>query len=143
MSLAGTVCRVCLGLAIFNFPILFAAEWYDKYLWETPRVTNIDGIATADLVAELQREVDKVLDRPTLAPLRLSYADIPYEAYWLYYERGRIVTTLSYAYPHARLSSRNKSVNMSATCFLIRNTHRMRRESSGRWMASVGRCTAS
>ena len=115
MSLAGTVCRVCLGLAIFNFPILFAAEWYDKYLWETPRVTNIDGIATADLVAELQREVDKILDRPPLAPLRLSYADIPYEAYWLYYERGRIVTTLSYAYPHVTTQQRKQ------ICQYVRN----------------------
>lgn len=73
---------------------------YDEYLWQTPRVTNIDPEATAALRAELREEVDRILATGLLAPLRLSYADVPHEAYWLYYERGRTITTLAYAYPH-------------------------------------------
>lgn len=73
---------------------------YDKYVVETARTTDIDAQATQDLVAQLRDEVQRVLDAGPLAPLRMSYADIPYEAYWLYYERGRIITTLAYAYPH-------------------------------------------
>jgi hypothetical protein len=100
MNVAGLTFGIGLGMVLFHAVSLAAAESYEKYLWETPRVTNMDAVATADLVAQLRREVDKILDRPPLAPLRLSYADTPHEAYWLYYERGRIVTTLSYAYPH-------------------------------------------
>jgi len=77
-----------------------ADEEYEKYLRQTPRVTNIDAKRTADMVAVLRREVQRVLDAGPLAPLRLAYADITYEAYWLYYERGRIITTLALAYPH-------------------------------------------
>jgi len=72
----------------------------DKYLWETPRSVNIDKARTAGMVDELRREVQRVLSAGPLAPLRCSYGDIPGEAYWLYYERGRIITTLAYAYPH-------------------------------------------
>jgi hypothetical protein len=79
---------------------LKAADSYDKYLWQTYRVGQIDAQATAELVAQLRREVDKILNRPPLAPLRLSYGDVPEDAYWLYYEPGRIITTLAYAYPH-------------------------------------------
>ena len=100
MNITNLASRICLGSLLFYALPLAAGETYVKYLWETPRVSDMDAAATADLVAQLRREVDKILDRPLLAPLRLSYADVPHEAYWLYYERGRIITTLSYAYPH-------------------------------------------
>ena len=100
MNLPGVAGRVFVGLVVFAVPSWAVAQSYDTYLWQTPRVTNVDVVAAGELIAQLQREVDKILDAEPLAPLRLSYADIPYEAYWLYYERGRVVTTLSYAYPH-------------------------------------------
>jgi len=77
-----------------------AADSCDKYLWRTVHVTNIDVTKTTPMVQELRREVQRVLDAGPLGPLRLSYADLPYEAYWIYYERGRIITTLAWAYPH-------------------------------------------
>jgi len=73
---------------------------YDKYIWETPRTAGIDEARTAPLRAELAYEVQQILDAPPLGPLRVAYGDVPFEAYWLYYERGRIITTLAYAYPH-------------------------------------------
>jgi hypothetical protein len=73
--------RVCL-IAVLLAPASFAlAENYDKYLWETPRAKNIDADATADLVEQLRREVQRILDAGPLAPLRLSYADVPLDAY--------------------------------------------------------------
>jgi len=91
---------LCAGLISWQAAIFAGQGAFEKYLWETYRVSSIDTEATTDLVAQLQRETEHVLDRPLLAPLRLSYGDIPEEAYWLYYEPGRIVTTLSYAYPY-------------------------------------------
>lgn len=67
---------------------------------EVPVVTDIDAEATAPLREELARQIDRILDRGPLAPLRMAYADIPYEAYWLYYERGRILNTLGRAWPY-------------------------------------------
>jgi hypothetical protein len=77
---------------------------YDRYLWQAPRVANIDPQRTAPLIEILRTEVDRILAAGPLAPLRMAYADLPYEAYWLYYERGRIITTLASAYPHVDLS---------------------------------------
>jgi hypothetical protein len=77
-----------------------AAGENGKYLWEMPRVVGIDEARTAAMVVELRREVQRILSAGPLAPLRCSYADIPGEAYWLYYERGRIITTLAYAHPY-------------------------------------------
>jgi hypothetical protein len=92
---------ICTGfclIMLLGAPVV--AGQYDKYLWETPRIHNIDRARTASLTEELSREVQRVVETGPLAPLRCSYADIPGEADWLYYERGRIVTTLAYAYPH-------------------------------------------
>jgi hypothetical protein len=92
---------ICTGLSLIAFHVTSVlAGQYDKYVWETPRVRNIDRARTAIMTAELSREVQRVIEAGPMAPLRCSYADIPGEAYWLYYERGRIVTTLAYAYPH-------------------------------------------
>lgn len=94
LTSAAILCAACLicGPA--------TAGEYDKYLWETPRVKDIDARKAAPMVEELDREVQKILATGSLAPLRLTYADLTVEAYWLYYERGRIITTLAYAYPH-------------------------------------------
>lgn len=73
---------------------------YDKYAWETPRSSGIDAARTAWMVDALVEEVDRILQAGPLAPLRTAYADIPYEAYWSYFERGRLIGTLAWAYPH-------------------------------------------
>jgi len=94
---------------IFSQGSTFAqAVPYEKYLWETYRVSSIDTEATANLVAQLQNEIEQILDRPLLAPLRLSFGDTVEEAYWLYYEPGRIITTLSYAYPYVTSRQQNR-----------------------------------
>ena len=90
----------CVVYSLFLSGAAWQPEEYAEYLWRTPRVDNIDAEATASLRAELRDEVERILRAGLLAPLRLSYADVPYEAYWLYYERGRTITTLAYAYPH-------------------------------------------
>jgi len=77
-----------------------AAESVDRYVWQTPRVSGIDREKVAPLLEELEFLVQQVLDAGPLAPLRTAYADIPFEAYYLYYERGRMITTLAWAYPH-------------------------------------------
>lgn len=88
------------GVCLLASARFAAGADYEEYLRQTPRSTNIAADKTADMVAELRREVQKILDAGPLAPLRMAYADIPFEAYWLYYEPGRVVTTLGYAYPH-------------------------------------------
>lgn len=72
----------------------------ERYIWQTPRVANIDADAAGPMIEELRSQVQAILDAGPLAPLRLSFADIPHDAYYLYAERGRIITTLAYAYPH-------------------------------------------
>jgi hypothetical protein len=95
---------------------------YDKYLWETARATDIDAGRTAAMVAELRGETQRILDAGPLAPLRLSYADIPYEAYWIYYERGRVITTLAYAYPYLS-AQQQESVKKYVHRLLSEPTH--------------------
>ena len=87
-------------LALGQFASVRAAGELDKYVWETPRASNIDRQKAGAMTDELGVLVQQVLDAGPLAPLRMAYADIPFEAYFLYYERGRIITTLAYAYPH-------------------------------------------
>ena len=72
---------------------------YDKYLWETYRVTGV-GESAQPLVTELRAEVQKVLDAGPLASLRAVYADIPQDMYFMYWQGGRVITTLAYAYPY-------------------------------------------
>jgi hypothetical protein len=106
---------LCATLLFSQGAIFAQPDSYQKYLWETYRVSNIDGVATADLVAELRSEIAQILSRPLLAPLRLSYGDVPEEAYWLYYEPGRMITTLSYAYPHVTSRQQDRIRNYVRT----------------------------
>ncbi len=72
---------------------------WDKYLWEASRTTDIPAGAS-NLVAELQRETQKVLDAGPLAPVRTVYADLEQDPYFLYWQGGRIITTLAMAWPY-------------------------------------------
>lgn len=70
------------------------------YVWEFPRVSSV-APGTADMVQQLQEEVQKVLTAGNLAPARTFYADQgANEEYWQYIEPGRIITTLAWAYPY-------------------------------------------
>ncbi|HEY7115254.1 MAG TPA: hypothetical protein VH475_01640 [Tepidisphaeraceae bacterium] len=72
---------------------------FDRYIWQTPR-TSDPARASAPMIDELRSEIQKVLDAGPLAPLRAVYADLLQDPYFLYWQPGRIITTLSAAYPH-------------------------------------------
>ena len=74
------------------------AAW-DKYLWETYR-TRAVAPSASNLVAELRAEVQKILDAGPLAPIRTVYADLEQDPYFMYWQGGRIITTLALAWPH-------------------------------------------
>lgn len=92
-----------LGL-IGGILLLFAAhpasaQW-EEYLWEFPLVTGISSEADP-LEAILQSEVQAILDAGRLRPLRTFNGDqFAASGYFLYWERGRLLTTLAWAYPH-------------------------------------------
>ncbi len=93
-ALASLLCILCLASSVR------AADW-DAYIWQTPRTTGqIDQTATAVLRDRLIEQVRQIVTNDALAPLCLAYGDIPGQAIWVYPERGRIITTLAYAYPH-------------------------------------------
>ena len=72
---------------------------WDQYLWETPRTTRV-AAAAEPWVVELRAEVQQVLDAGPLAPVRAVYADLEQDPYFLYWQGGRIITTLAMAWPH-------------------------------------------
>ena len=72
---------------------------WDKYLWQTWRTTNVP-VSASNLVTELRAEVQKVLDAGPLAPVRTVYADLEQDPYFMYWQGGRIITTLAMAWPH-------------------------------------------
>jgi hypothetical protein len=71
----------------------------DRYIWQTYRTTQVAPSA-GPLLQELRAEVQKVLDAGPLCPLRTVYADLLQDPYFLYWQPGRIITTLAMAYPH-------------------------------------------
>lgn len=70
----------------------------DKYAWQFPEISDVSG--ADDLIAELQGEVQAILDAGNLAPLYLSHADQQSVGYTLYNEPGRTIVTLAWAYPY-------------------------------------------
>lgn len=91
------------------------AQNMDKYIWEKHTVTNLPSTAVSDLSQELQTEVAKILQKPPLAPLRMNMADLEMEGYWYYLERGRIITTLAYAYPYLTPTQQSQVKNYVKT----------------------------
>jgi hypothetical protein len=77
---------------------LGSSPW-DKYLWQTSRTTDVPA-STSNLVAELRAEVQKILEADLLAPVRTVYADLEQDPYFMYWQGGRIITTLAMAWPH-------------------------------------------
>jgi len=72
----------------------------DRYAWEFPRVTGIPEVPVASLKAQLVEQIDDILAAGNLTPWRVNHADEFTDAYFVYLEPGRIITTLAWAYPH-------------------------------------------
>lgn len=74
----------------------------DRYAWEFPRVREIreDSVTIQNLKTELRAQIQDVLSAGDLTPLRVNHADEHSDAYFVYLEPGRIITTLAWAYPH-------------------------------------------
>jgi hypothetical protein len=93
-----------LAVAITSCPFLQAAGPAQTLIDQTFRITDIDARQSQPLVEQLQREIDRILQAGPLAPLRLAYGDIaePHdgEVTWLYYEPGRVITTMGWAWCH-------------------------------------------
>ncbi|HEV8543234.1 MAG TPA: hypothetical protein VGR78_12635 [Verrucomicrobiae bacterium] len=75
-----------------------SAEPWDKYLWETWRTTKIPK-SSNPLEAELSAEIQRILEAGPLAPIRTVYADLEQDPYFMYWQGGRIITTLAMAWP--------------------------------------------
>jgi len=100
MAIRSGIAACCLATAAAFSSQAARGQDVERYLWETPRIGRIEPAAVSAHRAELRREVQRVLDAGLLGPLRLSYADLPVDAYYVYAEPGRIITTLAWAYPH-------------------------------------------
>lgn len=72
----------------------------DRYAWAFPAATDIPDAAVAPLKAELLKQIDDVLAAGHLTPWRVNHADEHSDAYFIYLEPGRIVTTLAWAFPN-------------------------------------------
>jgi len=87
-----------LPLLLLSLPVTAQNFDPEQTAWEFPLVTQVRG--AHDLVAELQFQVQRVLDAGTLAPRYISYSDQESVGYTVYQEPGRIITSLAWAYPH-------------------------------------------
>ena len=72
----------------------------DRYAWEFPVTTDIPAAQVTLLRTQLIEQVDDILAAGNLTPWRVNHADELTDAYFVYLEPGRIVTTLAWAYPH-------------------------------------------
>ncbi len=87
-------------VSLFYFSQAIAsAQTIDKYLWEKSAIGPLPANVVS-LTQILQSEVEQILTKSSLAPLRMNYSDATWDGYWIYLERGRIITTLAYAYPY-------------------------------------------
>lgn len=72
----------------------------DRYAWEFPTVTDIPDRQVSALKTQLFEQIDDIVSAGNLTPWRVNHADEVADAYFVYLEPGRIVTTLAWAYPH-------------------------------------------
>ena len=95
--------RLVLGL-LLSCPVWLAIQAraldVDRYAWEFPVVSHIAADAIASLRAELWAQVEDILAAGFLTPWRVNHADEAAEAYFVYLEPGRTITSLAWAYPH-------------------------------------------
>ncbi len=72
----------------------------DRYAWEFPTVSHVAEAQVASLRLQLVEQIDDILAAGNLTPWRVNHADERSDAYFVYLEPGRIITTLAWAYPH-------------------------------------------
>lgn len=75
----------------------------DRYAWEFPTTTDIPEHQVSALKTQLIEQIDDILAAGNLTPWRVNHADELTDAYFVYLEPGRIVTTLAAAFPHLPL----------------------------------------
>jgi hypothetical protein len=90
--------QLALILAAVLLALPVQAVTIDRYAWQFPQAGGIVG--AEDLTTLLQEEVQKILDAGHLASLYISRADQDSVGYKEYFEPGRIIATLAWAYPH-------------------------------------------
>jgi len=71
----------------------------DRYAWEFPTTTDIPEGQVSALETQLVEQIDDILAAGNLTPWRVNHADELTDAYFVYLEPGRIVTTLAWAFP--------------------------------------------
>jgi hypothetical protein len=104
LGLAGTMSLLARGLEM-PAQELAVGPW-EKYFWQTYRVSHVAASAS-NLLAELRAEVQKILKAGPLAPVRTVYADLEQDPYFMYWQGGRIITTLAYAWPHLTMAQQD------------------------------------
>jgi hypothetical protein len=72
----------------------------NRYAWEFPVTTDVPAAQATLLQNQLIEQIDDILAAGNLTPWRVNHADEVSDAYFVYLEPGRIVTTLAWAYPH-------------------------------------------
>ena len=88
-----TLCTLLTALAIL--PTAARGLDLDRYAWEFPLVTAIPQDRTADLKSQLTAQIEDILAAGNLTPWRVNHADELTDAYFVYLEPGRIITTLA------------------------------------------------
>ena len=80
---------------------------WDKYIWQAYRSSDVP-LSASNLVAELRAEIEKILAAGPLASVRTVYADLEQDPYFMYWQGGRIITTLAMAWPHLSSAQRER-----------------------------------
>jgi hypothetical protein len=88
-----------MAAVVMTAGLLRAQQPFDRYVWETPVSTAVSSAAQPHVDA-LREEVDWILQQGHIAPLRYNATDIAVTGIYLYWEPGRIITTLANAYPY-------------------------------------------
>jgi|GEM_PF-5825230 len=73
---------------------------YDAYIWQAYRPDAISADAAA-IVLEIRSRVEEILAAGNhLRPARQYFADITTDGWWIYFEPGRIISTMAAAFPY-------------------------------------------
>ncbi len=86
------------------------SQTYDTIIWEVQKTNNLNTTAAQPYIDALRAEVDKILAAGHLAPLRMEQGDVKGQGLMLYWEPGRIITTLAMAYPYLTASQQTSQV---------------------------------
>jgi hypothetical protein len=114
MTKPNRTAMICALLACCFLPAIRSARAADtpdftKYLWEFPQATEVKLPASRHwMLEDLGAEVERIVAAGHLAPYYFNAGDLHHEGYFLYVAPGRIITTLSWAYPHLTTQQQTK-----------------------------------